>query len=853
MRYLFCAILGFTFILNSHFSHSQEDITVTAEYVGAIDGMAKYHLYANFPEDGFTLAAIYGYDAQPLSLVSEGEFHQPHWSISQAQCEEGIVSGFTIGCGDVSSVGTDWFANGDYLVNTFLGASVFVINSVEPDQDGRILIGKFITTVTGLSGTIPLQISLGGSSSNQVMESFPVITTVECDEFLGCMDPNACNWNPEAECPDASCIYEDECGICGGSGGIPDGYCDCDGGLAEDGYDCDGVCLNDEDGDGVCDEFEIAGCMDPEACDYNEAATDAVECDYSCLVSMSLELLGIIDFSTPVGGTSGKAIHLLANADIEDLSTFGIGVANNGGGTDGEEFSFPSLSVAAGESLLLVRNQDALEAYFDSCWTEFTHIVQASTSIDQNGDDAIELYEYGEVIETFGDPAVDGTGQDWEYMDSWAYKWNGNWILGGINCTDGTQTIYESSCLYPLCSSGIGCTDSEACNYMPSAATNDGSCYFAAEGYDCEGICLEDADGDGVCDPFEIAGCMDSAACNYNPLATDEDNTCQAYDECDVCGGIGIPEGDCDCEGNAPSPGYGCDGECLSDENQNDICDYLELEAILADLDEGVYCGEGTTWDAELGECIAYNPCPKDLNGDGVIGVEDLLQLLNAFGTECPDPNEPETAEWTCGEPVNYHSYDYATVQIGEQCWFAENLRTELYKNGLPIPGGLDNEQWSTTLVGAQSIGPIESNPLTHGRLYNGYALLSSNGICPNGWAVPADEDWITLEMHIGMAYGDLYDYGWRGNQIIGYDLKASANDNPQWNGTNLYGFSATAGGYRDSNGETGIGGYGYWWSSSEVANNMVWRGLYSASGNIGRNEQEKHFGYAVRCLEDAE
>ena len=119
-------------------------------------------MYANFPHDGFALAAIYGYDAQPLSLVSEGEFHQPHWSISQEQCEEGLASGFTIGCGDVNSVGTDWFANGDYLVNTFLGASVFVVNSVGPDQDGRILIGKFLTTAAGLSGTIPLQIYIGG-------------------------------------------------------------------------------------------------------------------------------------------------------------------------------------------------------------------------------------------------------------------------------------------------------------------------------------------------------------------------------------------------------------------------------------------------------------------------------------------------------------------------------------------------------------------------------------------------------------------------------------------------------------------------------------------------------------------
>ena len=53
----------------------------------------------------------------------------------------------------------------------------------------------------------------------------------------------------------------DECGVCGGDG-IAEGACDCDGTLPADGYDCAGVCLNDTDGDGTCDEFEIAGCTD---------------------------------------------------------------------------------------------------------------------------------------------------------------------------------------------------------------------------------------------------------------------------------------------------------------------------------------------------------------------------------------------------------------------------------------------------------------------------------------------------------------------------------------------------------------------------------------------------------------
>ena len=60
-----------------------------------------------------------------------------------------------------------------------------------------------------------------------------------------------------------------------------------------------------------------------------------------------------------------------------------------------------------------------------------------------------------------------------------------------------------------------GCTAEDACNYDPDANSDDGSCWFAPEGYSCELECLADADGDGVCDPYEIAGCEDPASCNF--------------------------------------------------------------------------------------------------------------------------------------------------------------------------------------------------------------------------------------------------------------------------------------------------------------------------------------------------
>ena len=61
---------------------------------------------------------------------------------------------------------------------------------------------------------------------------------------------------------------------------------------------------------------------------------------------------------------------------------------------------------------------------------------------------------------------------------------------------------------------------------------------YPATGYDCDGDCLNDADGDGVCDEFEVLGCTDATACNYDANATENDpSACMTRDVTNVCGG----------------------------------------------------------------------------------------------------------------------------------------------------------------------------------------------------------------------------------------------------------------------------------------------------------------------------
>ena len=173
-------------------------------------------------------------------------------------------------------------------------------------------------------------------------------------------------------------------------------------------------------------------------------------CPYP-LCKEALELKGVLALLWDGSGTNGgKAVHFRANKDIEDLSVYGVGITNNGGGTDGVEYNFPQMSVEEGEDILLAREPGTIAAYFGDCTDEFEHVFQ-SDSMNQNGDDGVELFNGETVIETYGDADVDGTGEVWEYSGSWAYKSNGDWMTGGIDCADGSTSTQSSACIYPIC------------------------------------------------------------------------------------------------------------------------------------------------------------------------------------------------------------------------------------------------------------------------------------------------------------------------------------------------------------------------------------------------------------------
>lgn len=470
----------------------------------------------------------------------------------------------------------------------------------------------------------------------------------DAEEVVGCQDESACNFNAAAT--DAgTCIFAD--GICDSCSGETDGT-----GVIVD---------NDEDNDGVCDDDELVGCQDSNACNYNAAATDSGECtlpDGICetcsgatdgtgtTVDNDSDNDGVCDGNEVVGCQDASACNYDASATDEGTCVFVEGVCETcSGETDGTGTVVDNDSDNDGvcDANEVVGCQDPLACNYNASATD------AGISC---------AYAIGSCATCLGSPD-DGTGT----------------VASNDADGDGVCDAAEVP----------GCQNEFACNYDVAATDENGSCIYATGCESCSGasdgsgtILANDDDEDGVCNSDEVPGCQDEVACNFNSNATDPGVACIFPTGCESCSGAtdgtgsvldndddedgvcnidevvgctnplacnydvtATDEGDCYIAGEF----YGCDGECLNDLDGNGVCD--EIDALLSDADflgytEGIqaglaqcvgedYCGEGTVWVESLQMCVEDASCPGDLNGDQVVGTGDLLILLNHYGFAC--------------------------------------------------------------------------------------------------------------------------------------------------------------------------------------------------------------------------
>jgi hypothetical protein len=210
---------------------------------------------------------------------------------------------------------------------------------------------------------------------------------------------------------------------------------------------------------------------------------------------------------------------------------------------------------------------------------------------------------------------------------------NGTCVLPNPGCTspsacnfDPEANVDNGSCESVSCS---GCMDEAACNYNPMALYV-GSCSYAVSGYDCDGVC-GDADQDGVCDVEEVFGCTNVMACNYNAGASEDDGSCILVDACGVCGGNGTS-----CAGCLSEDACNYDPSATMDSGDCEFApQYFDCDGnfILSNV-----CGPGTYFNTNIGSCVPENVeefCPFDSNNDGEVDINDLMDLLLVFGTQC--------------------------------------------------------------------------------------------------------------------------------------------------------------------------------------------------------------------------
>ena len=299
--------------------------------------------------------------------------------------------------------------------------------------------------------------------------------------------------------------------------------------------------------------------------------------------------------------------------------------------------------------------------------------------------------------------------------------------------------------------------------------------------------------------------------------------------------------------------------------------------------------GQTDFWTSTIGPTVQKGTCVEITHVCPEMLIKDYMKGLG-FSVRCVkrdeiDPSsEPET--FNCGTtPVRDHEgHEYRTVQIGDQCWMAENLRTTTSPNSRNFlqAGSADSftqaYYYDNTNTATNYNIPLEAR----GLYYNWAAVVDTvfesdeasnvvftgnrRGICPEGWHLPSYDEWTMLENYVGA------NYACGGNSDN--NAKALATDNASyWNmdeasesypcypdynpntTNNATGFSAVPAGYYAAGSYyLDAGNSAIFWSSNQLIyypNHAYAHGLTYDSAVASPYSIYNHCGFSVRCLKD--
>jgi uncharacterized protein (TIGR02145 family) len=259
-------------------------------------------------------------------------------------------------------------------------------------------------------------------------------------------------------------------------------------------------------------------------------------------------------------------------------------------------------------------------------------------------------------------------------------------------------------------------------------------------------------------------------------------------------------------------------------------------------------------------------------SGNGIQRISDVMDSLFLANGEYliipgisavnSDGYEYSTGQHNCGYEhihnpiINYGSLVdqagnyYKTILIGNQEWMAENLKTDIYRNGDTIPTNLSLTAWQATTSGAYTwYFNSPSFECPYGKLYNWHTTVDARGLCPSGWHIPTVEDWDLMAVILGgtMSAG--------GPMKAAGTLEASTGPwaSPNTNGSNFSGFSGIPGGYRTELGVYQfIGNYGMWWTASQASATNAYRKMLGYNWSYLEGDViRKNCGTSVRCKRD--
>ena len=504
-------------------------------------------------------------------------------------------------------------------------AGLFTFNNLALEQNQQYII-ELIQGAAASNCNLPYSGGNAFSSNGAKLGedlAFDLFVCPGSFEF-GCTNAEACNYDPEATANDGSCTTEDCAGTCGGSAFF-DTVCGC---------------VNDISEAGQC-----LGCTDAGACNFDASSTvDDGSCYYPNCDGLCPEILDFYELPCGTGLNYGQSftapttgyLNSITLARCTGVDTQVLVRQYNGNGATWNQGSL------IGEADQIVQGTNNPEDCFISGGNGFSNYEETTFTFSNMGLEAGTQY----VLQLV--QGVAATGCSIEYSEGTAFA---------INGSKPNEDLVFSLSICPIILN-FGCTNIDACNYNPDANVEDGSCLML----DCQGTCGGSAYLDPACgclgsiaEAGSCLGCTDSTACNFEPSATANDGSCQFPDCNGDCGGNAI-ESECGCIGGSTGiPATACIGGCLTQvtASSSEGCapGILYGQSITADQNGQLKRVRLKTCCALDAQCVIRraantDPCtvggPEAWNSGEILGYSNLNesvcsglgQCVTGFGTE---------------------------------------------------------------------------------------------------------------------------------------------------------------------------------------------------------------------------